>query len=70
MALSVKHRKKVLSKSPFVDNDFSVDEDGKTLEFYDHNLDKKVFEIYQYGDGKKIYFKKNNKRNNSRFLVI
>lgn len=70
MALSLKHSKKELSKNPFIDNDFLIDEDGKTLEFYDDNLEKKVYEIHHYGDGKRIYFKKDNKRNNSRFLVI
>ena len=70
MPLSLKNSKKVLSKNPFIDNDFTIDEDGKTLEFYDHNLEKKVFEIHHYGDGKRIYLKKDNKRNNNRFLVI
>ena len=70
MALSLKRSTRVLSKNPFIDNDFSIDEEGKTLEFYDDNLEKKVFEIHHYGDGKRIYFKKNSKRNNSRFLVI
>ena len=70
MALSLKHGTKGLSKNPFIDNDFSIDEDGKTLEFYDQNLEKKVFEIHHYGEGKRIYFKKKNKINNSRFLVI
>jgi hypothetical protein len=70
MALSLKHSSKELPKNPFIDNDFSIDEDGKTLEFYNHNLEKKVYEIHHYGDGNRIYFKKNNKVNNSRYLVI
>ncbi len=70
MALSLKHSTRKLSKNPFIDNDFSIDEEGKTLEFYDDNLEKKVFDIHHYGDGKRIYLKKNNNRNNNRFLVI
>ena len=58
MALNIKHSSKVLSKNRFIDNDFTIDEDGKTLEFFDHNLEKKVFEIHHYGDGKIIYYKK------------
>tara|TARA_R110000772_G_scaffold35955_5_gene86292 strand:- start:481 stop:660 length:180 start_codon:yes stop_codon:yes gene_type:complete len=58
MALSLKYSTKELSKSPFIDNDFSIDEEGKTLEFFNHNLEKKVFDIHHYGDGKRIYFKK------------
>ena len=70
MALSLKLPVKKLLKNPFIDNDFSIDEESKTLQFYDQNLEKIVFDIHHYGNGKRIYYKKNNKRNNSRFLVF
>ena len=70
MALSLKHPAKRLSKNPFIDNNFSIDEDSKTLEFYNQKLEKVVYEIQHYGNGNRIYLKRNSKRKNNRFLVI
>lgn len=58
MALTLVHKTKDLLENPFIDTDFAIDEELKTLAFYDHNAEKKVFDIQQYGDGKRIYLKK------------
>ena len=42
----------------FGDQQFSLGMDGKTLQFYDHNGVKKVYEIHRYGKGKALYFKR------------
>ena len=59
MALKLVHSSKDLLENPSIDTDFSIDEELKTLAFYDHNSEKKVFDIHHYGDGKRIYVKKN-----------
>lgn len=61
MARNLSLNKDTGSKDTFIDNDFIIDEKLKTLEFYNHNLEKKVFEIFHYGNGKTIYLKKKTK---------
>ena len=61
MARNLSLNKETGSNDTFIDNDFIIDEKLKTLEFYNHNLEKKVFEIFIYGNGKTIYLKKKTK---------
>lgn len=45
----------------FGEQQYSIGMDGKTLQFYDHNGVRKVYEIHRYGKGKALYFKKETK---------
>lgn len=65
MALFANEPAEDLLNSDIRDNDFSIDSEGKTLQFYNHKSEKKVFNIHHYGEGKKIYFKKRNKNEKS-----
>jgi len=63
-------KKNKIFKSPenslIKDQHFSIDLDGKTLQFYNHKGEEKVFEINHYGEGNTIFFKKNDQRNKSK----
>lgn len=41
---------------------FSIGSNGKKFEFYNEDGEKKVFEIHHYGDGKTLYFRKNERK--------
>ena len=58
MAFTLEHQTKELSENPIIDTEFLIDEELKTLAFYDHNSEKKEFDIRYYGNGNRIYFKK------------
>ena len=47
-----------VDQNKYSDQQYSLGVDGKTLQFYDHNGVKKVYEIHHYGNGKALYFKK------------
>ena len=69
MALTTIQPAEDLLNSDIRDLDFSIDSEGKTLQFYDDKLEKKVFNIHHYGDGKKIYFKKRKTSEKSNSFV-
>ena len=70
MSQNLKYPEKNVSDNPFIDNDFVINEEGKTLQFNYHNSEKLLYDIHHYGDGGRIYYKKKNTINNSRFLVV
>lgn len=58
MALRIKQPTGDLLNCDIRDFEFIINEKSKTLEFYDQKFEKQVFEIYEYENGKKLYFKK------------
>ena len=58
MALRIKQPTGDLLNCDIRDFEFTINEENKTLEFYNDKFVKQVFEIHHYDDGKKIYFKK------------
>jgi len=69
MALTTNQPAEDLLNSDIIELDFSIDSEGKTLQFYNDKSEKKVFNIHHYGEGKKIYFKKRQKIEKSHSFV-
>jgi hypothetical protein len=70
MSQNLKYAEQELSENPFIDNDFVIDAEGKTFQFNYQNFEKICYDIHHYGDGGKIYFKKESTRKNNRFSVV
>lgn len=63
MALTKNLLRKGVMNSKNRDEYFSIGDNGKKFEFYDHEGQKKIFEVHNYGDGNALFVRKNRRAN-------